>query len=200
MFGYHRSHWMKTKLLIAPGCEELLRANGLTDFDAFMRRPGCGPAPSIHWNRETVPLDLNVAGQSRRFFLKRLFRMQPEHVAGALLRGRRPAPQPVNEWHNISRLEAAGIRCARRIAMGERSRCGIPRQGFLRLAPVPAPLSIAAWLSRDPDNVQARRPRDAVDHLGAWMRRRLLFEAGALCRRLDDLGLFWYDLDPKHIH
>ncbi|MEE8169283.1 MAG: hypothetical protein V3T70_01935, partial [Phycisphaerae bacterium] len=112
---------MAARLLIEPGYEALLRANRLTEFDDFMRCPAAGPAASVHWNRETVPVELCAPRGTRRFFLKRLFRPQPEHLIGDLLRGRRPIAQPVAEWHNIQRLEAASIPCMRRVAAGARS-------------------------------------------------------------------------------
>ncbi|MCK6483181.1 MAG: hypothetical protein HUU22_07015 [Phycisphaerae bacterium] len=178
---------MPDTFIILPPYVDLLRRHGLSDFDAVMRRKADAPPASAHWNRETVELRLDDGGRGRRFFLKRLFRAQPEHVVAALVRGRRPVPQPPAEWHNIERLEAAGVRCAARVALGVRSRMGLPSAAFVLLEAVPAQRTLDEWLNC------------GSDELPPWMRRRLLIELGRLARRIDAAGLRWLDPLAKHV-
>lgn len=178
---------MPDTFIILPPYDELLRRHGLSDFDAVMRRPADAAPASAHWNRETIELRLDDDGRARRFFLKRLFRMQPEHVVAALAGGRRPKPQPLAEWHNIERLEAAGVRCAARVALGVRSRLGLPLEAFALFEAAPEQRTVDQWLLCGPDE------------LPPWLRRRLLIELGSLSRRIDSVELRWLDPLAKHI-
>src|SRR5437870_5265422 len=46
-FGYDTRERMSTTLFIEPAFEELLRANGLADFPAFLRLPAHAPPASV---------------------------------------------------------------------------------------------------------------------------------------------------------
>jgi len=183
---------MAVELVIHPEFAPLLQANGLREYDDFMRRPAVGPPVSPHWNRETVLLELAGAAGPRRFFLKRLFRPQPEHLLADLFHLRRPVSQPMKEWFHLRRLESADVSCMAVAAVGERRAGGLPRDGFLLGEAVPATWTVADWLEL-PDCV------GGAPRLEEWMTRRLHFELGALARRIEDAGMRWLSLDAKHI-
>src|SRR5512140_2186936 len=99
---------MKTLFEIEPACQPVLRAAGLTDFDAVMRAPGGTPV-GWHRHRETVPLELTVDGRPKRYFLKRVYSVPPKHAFWPLVFGRPGRSQPRREWHALIELERAGI-------------------------------------------------------------------------------------------
>jgi tRNA A-37 threonylcarbamoyl transferase component Bud32 len=204
---------MGTFVHIEPEFEALLRNNGLVRFADFMNAAGDGPPVSHHWNRETITLDLRDGDAPRRFFLKRLTRPQPEHVAAALFMFRRPLTQPEKEWRHIERLESLGVSCMRRAAMGvERGAMGLPRAAFLLGEAVPASWTVAdwmeAWMGERANASPGERgaTRDSGGHVPpylaavpAWMRRRLAVELGMLARTLDAAGIAWRDISADHI-
>lgn len=182
---------MSTTLLIEPGQAAFLQDAGLRTFDDFWALRPSGPAASAHWNRRTEPVDVTVRGVARRFFLKRLIRPQPEHVLGDWFRLRPHRAQPLREWHNLQRLEKAGVGVMRRAAAGARTRWGWPSSAFLLVEAVPAAWTVDEWM--------AGALGSGAPPLPEWMRRRLAVEMGVLARRLDGAGWWWEDLDAKHI-
>ncbi|MBN2561841.1 MAG: hypothetical protein JXQ75_13020 [Phycisphaerae bacterium] len=181
---------MKTILEIEPAYESALRAAGLADFDAMMRVEG-GPPTSQHRHRETLPIQIDIDGRRERFFLKRVFKVPPKHALWPMIRGRRGASQPHREWHILGELGKAGIPAMRRVAFGERRRCGMPAQAFLLVAAVPMAYTLENWLVPG-------FPRPAP--IEKRLRDRLIYELGVLVRRLHDAGFDWPDISAKHIY
>lgn len=183
---------MGLHLVIHPAFRDLLAANGLREYGDFMRAPADGAALSPHWNRETVRLMLtDDAGQRRVFYLKRMFRPQPEHVIADLLALRWPRAQPWREFKNIQSLSAARISGMTVAAVGEQRSGPWPRSGFLLGEALPAPYTVADWLGLP--------GAAASPQIEPWMARRLLVELGGLACRMQQAGLHWLDVDPKHI-
>lgn len=176
-------------LEIEPSYEPALRAAGLGEFDAMMRAEG-GAAASRHAHRETVPIEVQVAGRPKRLFLKRVFKVPLKHGLWPVLRGGRGWSQPRREWHMLRSLEQAGIDAMRRVAFGERRCCGVPVAAFLLVEAVPMEHTLEYWLMPGfpkPAGFEARQ------------RRRLLYELGRFVGRLQCGGFVWPDFQAKHV-
>lgn len=180
---------MKELLEIEPGYEPVLRAAGLTHFEAFMGVQG-GPPAGRHRHRETVPLDLDVDGRTQQFYMKRVFSVPPKHAFWPLLRGQLGRSQPCREWHMLAELERAGIPAMQRVAFGERRRFGMPREAFLLVEAVPMKYTLEHWL------LPGFPKTPPIDKR---LRDHLWFELGMLIRRLYEANLDWPDLRAKHI-
>ncbi len=181
---------MRTIFEIKPAYVAALRAAGLADFDALLRAPG-GPPTSKHAHRETLPIDIEVDGSPRRFFLKRVFRVPPKHAFWPMFRMQSTFSQPAVEWHMCHELEQAGIPVMNPVAFGERRVCGLPRQALLLVETVPMQHTLENWLVPGFPRPPAIEKR---------LRDRLLYELGALIRRLLSAGFDWPDLNAKHIY
>jgi heptose I phosphotransferase len=184
---------MKTILEIEPGYIEPLRAAGMADFDAFMRAPA-GPSTSKHRHRETVPLEIPIDGQLKRFYLKRVFRVPPRHGVGPWLRLRAGCSQPRHEWRmlgTLSELGEIGVGAMKRVAMGERQLAGVPVTAFLLVEAVPMPYTLESWLVPG-----FERP---FPPLTPHERNGLLYELGRQISLLHSHGFLWPDIHPKHI-
>src|ERR1051325_6483019 len=108
---------MTTTLDVEPEFRESLSAAGLATFRGFMDVVA-GPAASEHRLRSTAPLDLQINGSPKRFFLKRNYRIPPRHAITPLLRLQPGFSQPRREWDVLGELAAAGIPAMRRGARG----------------------------------------------------------------------------------
>lgn len=180
---------MKTLFQCEPGYEAALRAAGLLDFDFLMKAKG-GPAASSHTHRETIPLEIAVDGQPKKFFLKRVFHVPPKHALAPFLRFQAGQSQPRLEWNMLGELVKTDIPAMRRVAFGERRRLGIPIQALLLVEAVPMPHTLEDWLV--PGFPRPFRLDPSRCH-------RLLYEFGGLIRRLHAEGFRWPDLHPKHV-
>ncbi|HVP11997.1 MAG TPA: lipopolysaccharide kinase InaA family protein, partial [Phycisphaerae bacterium] len=180
---------MKTILEIEPAYQAALQAAGLADFDAMMEVRG-DAAIGWHNHRETLPLEIDVDGQCRRFFLKRVFKVPPKHAFWPLFRLRRGCSQPSREWHILGELARADIPAMRRVAFGEKRRLGLPIAAFLLVEAVPMQYTLENWLvpgfPRPPDTDQR-----ILD--------RLVHELGAFVGKLAAAGFVWPDIHAKHI-
>ncbi len=180
---------MKTLFEIEPAYESALRAAGLADFDAMMNVK-TGDAHGWHRHREAAPLEIEIDGEPRRFFIKRVFKIPPKHAFWPLFRGRLGRSQPWLEWHILGELHAAGIPAMRRVAFGERRACGMPRQAFVLVEAVPFAHTLEDWLVPG-------FPKPAA--LSAESLARLMRDLGTLLGRLHGEGFNWPDMVAKHI-
>lgn len=180
---------MTTTLDIEPEYREALRVNGLVSFRDFMDA-AAGPAVSEHRVRSTAPLDLQIDGRPRRFFLKRNRRVPLRHSLAPLLHGRAGYSQPRREWEVLGRLREAGVPAMKRVACGERRFAGIPVEAFLLVEAVDMEWTLEDWLV----------PGFAKPGTLSPVARIALFAAlGGLLRGLRNTGLAWPDVHPKHI-
>jgi heptose I phosphotransferase len=180
---------MKTIVEIEPIYDAALRAAGLEDFDAMMAVAGGTPV-GWHHHRETLPIEIAIEGQPRRFYLKRVFKVPPKHAFWPLLRGRLGRSQPWLEWHMLGELREAGIPAMRRVAFGERRRFGMPTAAFLLVESVLMPHTLEHWLVPGFPKPPAIAKR---------LRDRLVRELGALVGTLRTAGFAWPDIHAKHI-
>lgn len=180
---------MGTHLEIEPGYERILAEAGLRTFDDFLNAKA-GPPVSKHRHRETVPLDLTVEGKTKRFFLKRVFRVPPSHVIWPLIGMRKPRSQPAHEWRICDAMKKAGLPAMERVAVGERRVFGVPIQGFILVAASPYRHTLDEWLTPG-----FERPRP----LSADQRMALLRELALLGKRIGDARFSWPDAGAKHI-
>ena len=180
---------MTTTLDVEPEFRESLSAAGLATFRGFMDVVA-GPAASEHRLRSTAPLDLQINGSPKRFFLKRNYRIPPRHAITPLLRLQPGFSQPRREWDVLGELAAAGIPAMRRVASGERRVAGIPVESFLLVEAVPFEYTLEDWLV--PGFAKPQQLSDEARH-------ELLESLGRLVRSLRDTGFCWPDIHPKHI-
>ncbi len=181
---------MYTVVEIDPAYREALAAAGLCDFDAFIRAPG-GPAASRHAHRETVPIEIVVGGQPRRFFVKRVFKVPPKHAFWPVFRGEKNESQPAREWRVCRQLAAAGIPVMKPVAWGERRRWGMPAEAFLLVEAVRLRHTLAEWLLPGVPKPEAANDRRM---------RGLFYEVGVLVGELHHAGFFWRDICGRHIY
>jgi len=181
---------MKTTLEIEPAFAMALRDAGLSDFDAFMNVAG-GPPTSKHKHRETLPVEINVDGEQKTFFLKRVFKVPLKHTLWPKLRGKQGRSQPALEWQRCRDLTRAGLPVMRAVACGERCRFGLPSQAFLLVQAVPMPNTLENWLVPG-------FPRPAP--ISKPSRDRLLLEVGLLIGKIAEAGMSWPDISAKHIY
>lgn len=181
---------MTTILEIEPAFAKALRDAGLSDFDAFMQVAG-GPPTSKHKRRETLPIEIEMDGERKTFFLKRVFKVPLKHTLWPRLRGEPGRSQPALEWQRCRDLTRAGIPVMRAVAYGERCRFGLPSQAFLLVQAVPMPDTLENWLVPG-------FPRP--EPISKSLRDRLLIELGLLIKQIGDAGMFWADISAKHIY
>lgn len=180
---------MSIRLEIEPAYRAALAAAGLTTFDAFMNAKA-EPAVSKHRHRETVPLEIDVDGSPKRFFLKRVFRVPPAHAIWPVFRLRSGYSQPAREWAACKSMREAGLPAMERVAFGERRKLGVPAQAFILVAASPYLHTLEEWLTPG-----FKRPR-ALSNLE---RLELIKAVAELGHRIDDAGFVWPDADAKHI-
>ena len=180
---------MTTILETEPAFAKALRDAGLSDFDAFMQVAG-GPPTSKHKRRETLPLEIEVDGERKTFFLKRVFKVPLKHTLWPRLLGGEGRSQPALEWQRCRDLTRAGIPVMRAVAYGERCRFGLVNQAFLLVQAVPMPDTLENWLVPG-----FPRPEPMSKNL----RDRLLIELGLLIKKIGDAGMAWPDISAKHI-
>ena len=178
-----------TRFEIEPAYADALRAAGLADFDALMRVVA-GEPTSQHRHRETVPIEIDVDGRRRRFFLKRVFKVPAQHAWRPWLRGAGAYSQPVCEWEAIAMMRAAGLPVMTRVAVGERRRWGIRTQALLLVEDVGLDWTLENWLVPG-------FPKPPG--LNAEARMALWRAVGGLMAGLVAAGIHWWDLDAKHI-
>lgn len=176
---------MKTLFEIEPAYAASLRAAGLDNFDAIFKLQG-GPPASKHRHRETIPVEVPIDGQPRKFFLKRVFWVPPKHSFWPLFRGKPNISQPRNEWNVLAQLYAANIPAMRRAAYGEQRHFGRPIRAFILVEAVPMLLTLEDWLSNG-------------SPLDTRSRDRLICEVGSLVGSLHARGFSWPDMHAKHI-
>ena len=181
---------MTTILETEPAFAKALHDAGLSDFDAFMTVAG-GPPTSKHKRRETLPVEIEVDGERKTFFLKRVFKVPLKHTLWPRLRGEPGRSQPAIEWQRCHDLARAGIPVMRAVAYGERCRFGLPCQAFLLVQAVPMPDTLENWLVPG-------FPRPGP--LSAELRGRLLIEVGLLIKKIAEAGMSWPDINAKHIY
>ncbi len=182
---------MADAMTILPDGREALQALGLSTFDDVMNLSG-GELVSEHAHRDTVRIDVDLADGPWRLFLKRDYAVPAKHIREDLLSGRRPAAQPIREWRAIEQCERRALPAMRRLACGQRTRLGLPRQAWLLVEAVPATETLDEALrrvSRDRDDARATRQRTA---LGCAV--------GRLMARIHGAGLAWPDMVAKHVY
>lgn len=180
---------MKTLFQCEPEFVAPLQAAGLLDFDFLMSIEG-GPASSRHAFRETVPLEIVVAGSPQKFYLKRVFKVPPKHAIAPLFQRRLNWSQPRKEWEMLGKLAEADIPAMKRVAYGERRRMGLPVQAMLLVKAVPMSFTLENWLIPG-------FPRPLK--LTIAQRHRLAHDLGRLLCLLHSSSFSWPDIHPKHI-
>lgn len=180
---------VKTILEIEPIYQSALRSAGLERFDAFLDMTG-GPPTSKHKHRETLPVEIDVDGTRRSFFLKRVFKVPPKHAVLPWLRLRSGRSQPRHEWEMLGKLRETGIPAMGRVAFGEQRSLGRPIRAFLLVEAVPISDTLEDWLVPG-----FGRPAS----LSAHEHRRFEFELGRLVGRIHREGFVWPDIQAKHI-
>jgi tRNA A-37 threonylcarbamoyl transferase component Bud32 len=180
---------MKTLFQIEPAYAAALRAAGLDSFDAIMNMPG-GPPASKHQHRETVPVEIEIDGAIKKFFLKRVFKVPPKHAIWPLFRGQPNISQPRNEWNILAKLYAAGIPAMQRVAYGERRTTGKPTAAFILIESVDMEHTLAHWMTGGPS---------ASLCLDRKTRYRLMSHVGRIVGRLNAHNIYWPDMHAKHI-
>ncbi len=180
---------VKTVMQIEPSYRKALRSAGLNRFDDFMAMTG-GPPTSRHRHRETLPVEIDIDGTRRSFFLKRVFKVPPKHAVVPWLRFRGGRSQPRREWEVLGVLGGRGIPAMVRVAHGEKRSWGRPVRAFLLVETVPIQDTLENWLVPG-----FSRP----GCLNAGQRSRLEYETGHLVGRLHAEGFCWPDIQAKHI-
>lgn len=182
---------MSSILRIEPEFEEMLAAAGLRKFEDFMGMKSIAPATSKHAARETIPVEIEQNGTSRRFYLKRVFRVPASHAYGPLLRFQRADSQPAQEWAMLGELSASGIPAMRRVAFGEERFLCAPKKAFLLVEEVPIKHNLEDWFIQG---------FNLPGELSCAARRRLVFALGSLVGRLQRERFAWPDMHAKHIY
>ncbi len=180
---------MSITLRIEPPYRQAMQDAGLADFDSVMRAPA-GAAISRHGHRETVTLEISVAGAPRRFFLKRVFKVPAAHALTPWLRLKPGRSQPEREWEILGQLREAEISAMGRVALGEERRLGRPVRAFLLVEEAPISHTVEDWLVPG-------FPKPRI--LDARRQRRLLYDLGRQMARLHAVGFGWPDMSAKHI-
>ncbi|NLX22872.1 MAG: hypothetical protein GXY55_14565 [Phycisphaerae bacterium] len=180
---------MATQLHIDEEYRGVLASAGLAGFEQVMAARMGAPV-SVRGARSTVRLTVTVDGRSRELYLKRAFKHATRALLREWLRGRRPQAEPTRECRLVARLSARGIRTARVVAWGERSRWLGPVAAFAMFEAVPGAFSLDEVLEVRPGSPPLTSVRQ---------RRRILADLAELVRRLHDADLRWPELVAKHI-
>lgn len=181
---------MSVRFEIEPAYRDALAAAGLASFDALMNARASDAPTSRHDHRETVPIDVRMAGRLQRFYLKRVFRVPPRHAIVPLFRLQPGFTQPRREWDMLGKLAECDIPAMKRVAVGEERIAGIPRRALLLVESVPYERTIEDWLGNGAGDKQC---------LPANARRRLFHELGGLAFGIHGKAFRWPDISAKHI-
>jgi hypothetical protein len=168
-----------TSLTIEPKWAELLRANGLGDFESLAGY-SAGTCLSRHSRGQTYRCVLN---NGQTVFIKQDNFTKWVIVLRSLLRGRRPETNTEKERRCYLLAERRGFRVVQVIAYGQERRFGLPRRGVIVTLPVEGtPLDKFCAKCAD-----------------AEKRRQAIQNAEAVLKRLQDEGLDWTkDCKPEH--
>ncbi len=180
---------MATQLHIDEEYRGVLASAGLAGFEQVMAARMGAPV-SVRGDRSTVRLTVTVDGGPRELYLKRTFKHSTRALLREWLRGRRPQSGPTRAYQLASRLAARGIRTARVVAWGERSRWLGPVAAFAMFEAVPGAFSLDEVLEVRPGSPPLTSVRQ---------RRRILADVAELVRRLHDADLRWPELIAKHV-
>ncbi len=174
-------------LTVAPGYENVLRANGLDSLEALFTASGAKllSKPGLSSWRERLRLTLDVGGERRTFYLKR-FRGPPLRVRRDVRRSGGGASSIAGlEWTWMRRLAAEGIPCVSPVAFAEAFRGSRELRSAVLTAAVPGDsLERLAQKWRDGD-------RTVLHSLTAPLAR--------LVARLHECGFIHRDLYFSHI-
>lgn len=177
---------MSERFEIKPDHRAILESAGLTDLDSWLAFTD-GKVRSRHVDRRTLEFSLPdpQTGRPVPMFAKLHLSVPlwPRCVAFLKFKGVLPS-NPVNEWNWLGRLADAGIDAMEPVAVGERRRLGMPRQGVLVVRAVPGSESLGSLLNSRPE---LRDDRDL------WRTVVRLLEG------LWDHRICWPDLQPKHL-
>ena len=175
------SELMQDGLLhIHPQWDDVLRRSGLNSFSAMMS--ACdGRRVGWHKNRcETYRLKLCCGNE---VFIKRDIATERSTIANDLLHFRKSQPMTHKEYLAIESVASLGIRTQEVISHGQRRRLGLAHQGFLMTLPL-AGQSLEELYKSGPSMTE----RAAV--------------LSAMCdaiARIEQAGLCWPDLRPRHV-
>lgn len=155
---------------IADGARERLAALGLDAFEPLFAHE----APFLDRNKRRDVVAIDAPGG--RLYRKRQHGIKPRDRWRARLRGRGLRSHAREEARHLMQLDALGFRVPALAALGE-----APDDRALLVLEELDGVALDAWLDAGRD---AHAAADAVR---------------ALCRRLLDGGVFWPDLDARHV-
>lgn len=169
---------------------DMLRALKLDTLEAVFEYEGEGYLRH-HANRENYHIVADLQEGRADFFLKRHRGFEIKEAVKFLMAHSPAKSAARREWDNIFRLEGHGISTMRPIAFGEKKLLGIERKSFLITETIPSAVPLDSFLREHySENTTGEKLRQ---------KRALLWDAGALVRRLHSAGLTHMDLYLNHI-
>jgi tRNA A-37 threonylcarbamoyl transferase component Bud32 len=193
---------LRTKTVIAPGWETVLRMHGFDSVEGIYRI-GSGTVVTHNGSTEVRRVDVGSGSETRTIFIKKYWVTKPAQLWNGMFRGtffgRSKARR---EFQNLARLRAWGLDAPEPVAYGEeRVVRWLVRSYLISLGvpqPVPLHLYIGSHLAALPPEEARRSRRELIDNLADCTRR--LHE-----HRFVHHDYFWRNIllanhDMQHFH
>lgn len=164
----------------------ILEDAGLADFDGVWAFCG-GREVTRHRDRSVVEIELTHAGETRRFYLKRLSRAHLKRLIEEMLAFEWPLSKCRREWESAEALSGTGVSAAPMAAMGERRLGPFPLESFLVVEAAYGAETLDVFL------VGPAAPRTHHE------RTAFIAALSHSLARMHSAGLFHRDLYAKHI-
>jgi tRNA A-37 threonylcarbamoyl transferase component Bud32 len=175
---------MPSTILINPRYEQLVRRNGLDDFDRVMHWHG-DRRVGRQFGRHIDQIEVEEDGRMLRLFLKREWQTYLKDRLRNWLAGLGWGTKARREWHVLMAMHEAGLGCAEPVVVAERA--GFRPRGYIVLREIPDAVLLGRYLA-------AHRPAMTVAQ-----RRQLAAHLGREVARLHGIGIDHPDLFSKHI-
>ncbi|MBI3462914.1 MAG: hypothetical protein HY000_07610 [Planctomycetes bacterium] len=175
---------MSSICLINPRYESLVRRHGLDQFDRVMHWQG-GRRMVSHPSRDVTQIDIEDAGETVRFYVKREWQTYAKDRVTGWLHDRGWGTKARHEWRLLGAMAAAGVGCAEPVVMVERG--WIRRQGYLIVRAIPGAVELNHYLAEHRPVMSVRDRRQFAAYLGREV------------ARLHEAGIDHPDLYSKHI-
>lgn len=177
--------WDSGQVCVNAHFADLLRINGLTTFESWMKFSGGQVAKHLIAERPTTRIELTAEQGPIVCFLKRHAPAKLKEYLKPLIRFRWPRLGAKPEWDAILRFGQLGIPTMTPVAWGQRG-----RESFLVTLAIEGCEKLADWMRRNPPATSPKQVREV---------RRILSELAALTRRMHQAGLHHQDYYAGHI-
>lgn len=181
-------HWDNGRLTVNRAMAALLRAQGLTTFDAFYQHQGGTVAKNLLKERTTTRIELTDSQNTiHPFYLKRHGPSPWKEYIKPLLRLTRPILGARNEWDAILHFHELGIQTMMPVVLGESG-----RNSFLLTQSIENCIKLSDWME------QHLAPTHNANQQHDPEAEAIMRELGRIARLMHSAGMHHQDFYLTH--